>query len=57
MRTVVVAFLGMLGFSTTAQAQSVDFIGSVCLTSVTAGCVSEGWNVGNCAIARFRPAV
>lgn len=39
-----------------ASAANVDFVGTMCLTSVTPGCVAAGWNVGNCAVLRVRPS-
>lgn len=52
-RTVVATLFFTLG-SATAWAEP-DYIGSMCLTTVSTECVDEGWNVGQCAKARLRP--
>lgn len=46
----------ILSLSATASvSQNVRYIGSFCLTSVTPGCASEGWAVGNCTTFHLKP--
>ena len=41
--------------SNAAMAQSVEFRGAACLTTVTASCPASGWEVGDCMLLRYSP--
>lgn len=52
-----VAYAGMMLalFASDALAATVDFRGGFCLTSITTGCIAEGWKVGDCLSSRYTP--
>lgn len=41
--------------STAAMAQTVEFRGAACLTTVTATCPASGWDIGDCMLLRYSP--
>lgn len=38
-----------------AAAQTVEFRGAACITSVTAACSAAGWSAGDCLLLRYSP--
>lgn len=49
-------FLGT-AFAFVAQSAmaATEFRGSLCISSVSAACTAEGWNVGDCLLLRYSP--
>ena len=52
MKLTLVAALATGLLSTAAMAQTVEFRGAACLTTVTASCPASGWDVGDCMLLR-----
>lgn len=45
----------MFGSAIQANAQTVEFRGSLCLTKTAAACSTDGWQVGDCFLMRYSP--
>lgn len=55
MKRVLFAGLALGALAASASAQTIEFRGALCLTSVTAACSTQGWNVGDCVLLRYSP--
>ena len=55
MKLILAAALALGFVSTAVTAQTVEFRGAACLTSVSASCPASGWTVGDCTLLRYSP--
>ncbi len=55
MKKVVLTMAALAVSAGGAIAQTVEFRGAACITSVNAACTPFGWTVGDCLLMRFSP--
>lgn len=55
MKIGLAALPAALALSATNAVAAPDYIGSMCITSVSAACADAGWSAGACSQVRLRP--